>query len=72
MYIVNNLVFHKLKKYIEIDCHFIREKITSGENYTKPISENNNERDMLTKPIGVKEIMDFLIKLHVYDPYHAT
>ena len=41
IFIVGNLAFHERTKHIEIDCHFIRDKVLMGVIFTPHVSSSD-------------------------------
>ena len=69
MHIASNPVFHERTKHIEIDCHFIREKIQSGCLATRFVNSNDQLADILTKSLRGPRIKYLCGKLGAYDIY---
>ena len=71
LHISSNPVFHERIKHIEVDCHFIREKIASGCISTSFVNSNDQLADIFTKSLRgprIKYICDKLCAFDLYAP----
>ena len=70
--IVHNPVQHDRTKHVEIDRHFIREKIDEGTINLKYIPSGEQTADILTKGLAKAKFDYFIGKLDMMDIYDPT
>lgn len=72
IYIATNPVFHERTKYIELDCHFVRDGVLSRNILLKHVGTKSQLADFFTKAIGRDGFETFRIKLGIQNLYALT
>ena len=72
IYLSGNPVQHQRTKHIEMDIHFVREKVARGEVRVRHVPSRNQIADIFTKGLPLILFADFRNSLNVRDPPVST
>lgn len=59
VYMMMNPVHHRCTKHIEIDIHFVREKVTLGQVRVLHVPSSHQLEEIMTKGLPIQLFQDF-------------
>ena len=68
VYMTSNPVQHRRTKHIEIDIHFVREKVALGQVRVLHVPSTAQFADIFTKALPTKPFQDICFSLNVVEP----